>query len=189
MPTQKKRDMVEELREKFSRCTIALATDYTGLDVNAMTDLRRLMRDKNVEYRVVKNTIAYLGADSANRPQMKEIVQGPTALAFGYDDPIAVAKTVEEYIRINRSVLAIRGAVLEQRTLTPAEVTMLCSLPPKNELIAQFMGQVQSPVVAFLGQLQVPLRSLMTVLNGPLASLSILLQRRAEQLRSQEQSG
>ncbi len=181
--------MVEELREKFSRCTIALATDYTGLDVNAMTDLRRQMRDKNIEYMVVKNTIAYLSADSADRPQIKDIVQGPTALAFGYDDPIAVAKAVEEYIRINRSVLAIRGAVLEQRTMTPAEITVLCNLPPKNELVARLLGQAQSPIVALLGQLQAPLRGLQTILNGPLASLAILLQQRAEQLKSQEQSG
>jgi large subunit ribosomal protein L10 len=189
MPTKKKMELVEELREKFSRCTIVLATDYTGLNVNAMTDLRRQMRDKNLEYRVVKNTLAYLSADSADRAEIKDIVHGPTAIAFGYDDPIPVAKAVEEYIRVNRSVLAIRGAVVDRRVLSPSEVTVLCNLPPRDVLVAQFMGQVQTPLAALLGQLQSPLRGLHTVLSGPLTSLVILLQQRAEQLKAQEQHG
>ena len=119
MPTQKKADTVEELRDKFTRCTIAVATDYTGIDGNTMTDLRRQMQSKNIEYMVVKNTLTYLAADSADRPQIKDIVQGPTALAFGYEDPADVAKALEEYIRVNRSVLAIKGGVLNDRTLSP----------------------------------------------------------------------
>ena len=92
MPTQKKIDTVEELRQKFLRCTITVATNYTGLDVNAMTDLRKKMRESEVEYRVVKNNLTYLAADAAERPEIKGIVQGPTALAFGYEDPIRVAR-------------------------------------------------------------------------------------------------
>ena len=186
MPTKKKREMVEELKEKFSQCTIAVATDYTGLSVNTMTELRQKMREKDIEYRVVKNTLTYLAADSANRPQMKEIVKGSTALAFGYKDPVEVAKALEEYIRVNRSLLTIRGAVLDKRTLSPPEVLTLSNLPPRSELVAQLLGQVQLPLAMLLGQLQAPMRALLTMLNGPLVSLTILLQQRAEQLKSQE---
>ena len=187
MPTKRKVDMVDELREKFARCTIAVATDYRGLPVNTMTELRQKMREKDVEYRVVKNTLTYLAADSSNMPQMKEIVQGPTALALGYGEPQQVAQALEEYIRVNRSSLAIRGAVLEGRTLSPAQVTLLSNLPPKIELVAQLLGQVQLPLSALLGQLQVPMRGLLTVLNGPLSSLTMLLHQRAEQLKSQQE--
>jgi large subunit ribosomal protein L10 len=186
MPTQKKADTVEELRDKFARCTIAVATDYTGIDGNTMTDLRRQMQSKNIEYMVVKNTLTYLAADSADRPQIKDIVQGPTALAFGYEDPADVAKALEEYIRVNRSVLAIKGGVLNDRTLSPDEMTSLATLPPKPDLLALLMGQMQAPLSGLMGQLQAPIQGLVTVLNGPVASLSILLQQRAEQLRSQE---
>ena len=186
MPTQKKIDTVDELRDKFTKCTITIATDYTGLSVNMMTDLRQKMREKNVEYRVVKNNLTYLAADYANKPQIKEVVQGPTALAFGYENPTEVAKTLEEYIRVNRSPLAIRGAVLDNRTLTSAEVLALSTLPPREVLIAQLLGQMQSPIARLMGQLQAPISRLAGALNGPLVSLTILLQQRAEQLKSQQ---
>ena len=188
MPTKKKMGMVEDLTDKFTRCTITIATDYTGLPVNTMTELRQRMREKDVEYRVVKNTLTYLAADSANRPQIKDIVKGPTALAFGYQEPEVVAKALEEYIRVNRSSLAIRGAVLEGRILSPAEVLTLSTLPSRGELVAQFLGQVQLPLIALAGHLRAPTSRLLTVLNGPVASLTILLQRRVEQLNVREES-
>jgi large subunit ribosomal protein L10 len=189
MPTKKKVEFVEELREKFTRCTITVATDYTGLGVNTMTELRRAMREKQIEYRVVKNTLTYLAADAAERPQIKEIVQGPTALAFGYEDPVDVAKALEEYIRVNRSVLAIRGAVLDGRALSPAEVTMLANLPPRAQLVAQLLGQTQAPLTGLLGRLQAPLYGLLGALNGTLTSFGSVLQQRVEQLKVQGEVG
>jgi large subunit ribosomal protein L10 len=188
MPTRKKIDMVEELSDKLARCTIAVATDFTGLSGNMMTELRQNMRDKHVEYRVVKNTITRLAAESASNPQIKEVVQGPTGLAFGYGDPVEVAKALVEYIRVNRSTLAIRGAVLDGHTLTPAQVVSLSNLPPRAQLVAMLLGQIQSPVATLLGQLQAPARSLLAVLNGPVASLAVLLQQRAAQMSSQGES-
>ena len=188
MPTKKKMELVEQLTEKFNQCTIAVATNYSGLPVNTMTELRQKMREKGVEYRVVKNTLVYLAADAAHKPQIKEIVQGPTALAFGYQEPAAVAKALEEYIRVNRSALTIRGAVLDGRTLVSAEVVTFANLPPKTELVAQLVSQVRLPLVTLLGQLQAPMLRLVTVLNGPLASFTVLLQQRAQQLKSQGQS-
>ncbi len=189
MPTKKKVEFVEELREKFARCTIAVATDYTGIGVNTMTELRRAMRDKQVEYRVVKNTLTYLAADSADRPQIKDIVQGPTALAFGYEDPVTVAKALEEYIRVNRSVLTIRGAVLDGRTLSSADVNMLANLPPKPQLVAQLLSQTQAPLSGLLSHLQAPLYGLLGALNGTMTSLGSVLQQRVEQLQAQGEAG
>ena len=187
MPTQRKMDQVEELKQKFTECTIIVATDYTGLSVNAMTDLRRKMRENNVEYRVVKNTLTYLAADAAGRPQIKDIVQGPTCLAVGYQDPIEVAKALEEYIRVNRSPLTIKGAVFEGRILTPDQVLALPKIPPKEQLVAQLLGQMQSPLIIFMGQLQSPLYRLLRTLNGPLTLFANLLQQRAEQLKAQQE--
>ena len=186
MPTQKKVDMVEELRGKFSSCTITVATDFTGLGVNTMTDLRQRMRDREVEYRVVKNTITYLAADAAEKPELREIVQGPTGLAIGYGDPVETAKALEEYIRVNRSTLAIRGALLGRRTLSASEVVTLSNLLPREQLVSQLLGQLQAPLANLAGQLQAPISRLLNALNGPLVALDVLLQQRAAQLRSQE---
>ncbi len=176
MPTQRKIDRVEELKEKLERSTITLTTSYTGISVNEMTDLRRRMREAGVEFTVVKNTLMQLASDQAQRPNVKEIVQGPTAVALGYDDPLDVAKAVTEYIRTARSTLAIQGAVLgDGPAMDSAEVNRLASLPPKPQMVATLLGQLQSPAQRLLG-----------ALNGPLTNLGGLLQARIRQLEGQE---
>ena len=179
MPTEDKIDRVNDLKDKLERCTIALTANYTGIGVNEMVDLRRRMREAGVEFTVVKNTLMDLAAEAAQRPQVKEIVQGPTVVAFGYGDPLDVAKAVSEYVRTARSTLSVQGAVLEDGSmLPPAEVNRLATLPSKTQLVANLMGQLQAP-----------LQRLLTVLNGPLQNLDSLLQARIRQLESAESGG
>ena len=177
MPTQAKIDRVAELKDKLESCSIALTAGYSGIPVNNINDLRRRMREANVEFIVVKNTLVNLAAQEANVPQFSEIVEGPTAIAFGYDDPVDVAKAVSEYIRSTRSPLAIRGAILgagPAPALLPQEVERLASLPAKPQLLANLLGQIQSPISRLMG-----------VLNGPLQNLDGLLQARIRQLEEQ----
>ena len=174
MPTQEKIDRVATLQDKLERCSIAVTTNYTGITVNEMIDLRRQMRAAGVEFTVVKNTLMYLASEAAHRPQVKDIVQGPTAVALGYADPLDVAKAVSDYIRNARSALIIQGAVLGDGPVMEApEVVRLASLPPKPELLA-----------TLLGQLQAPLSRLAAVLNGPLQNFDGLIQARIRQLEA-----
>ena len=174
MPTQAKIDKVSELKDKLERSSIALATKCTNLDVNEMNELRKKTREAGVEFVVIKNTLMHLAADAASKPQIKEIVQGPTAIAFGYDEPVDVAKTLHEYITSTRSELSIQGAVIGDGPVLPAaDVIRLAGLPPKPQLIAQLLGQVQAPIYGLLN-----------VLNGPLWNLGGLLQARIQQLES-----
>ena len=176
MPTHAKVDQVNKLKEKLERSSIVVTTTYTNLNVNEMTELRRRTRLAGFEYLVIKNTLMYLAADAAQRPQLKEIVQGPTAIAFGYDEPVDVAKTLHEYIRSTRSALTIQGAVVGDGPVLPTrEVERLATLPAKPQLVAMFLGQVQAP-----------LYGLLYVLNGPLLNLGGLLQARIQQLESEE---
>ena len=176
MPTQEKMNRVQELKDKLERSTITVTTDYTGISVNEMTDLRSRMRSAGVEFTVVKNTLMYLASEQAQRPNVKEIVQGPTAVALGYHDPLDVAKAVSDYIRTSRSVLAIRGAVMgDGPVMSAVEVARLAALPPKPQLVASLLGQLQSPIQRLLG-----------VLNGPLINLDRLIQARITQLEQQE---
>ena len=131
MPTQEKFDRVEELKEQLERSTITFGADYTRTTVNQMVELRRAMRANGLEFTVVKNTLMYLAAEQAGKPQVKEIVQGPTAVAFGYDDPAAAAKALADYARANANSFSIRGAVLgDSPPMGPEGVTRLATLPP-----------------------------------------------------------
>jgi large subunit ribosomal protein L10 len=157
----------------MERCTIAISTDYTGLAVGAMTDLRRALRERNVQFRVVKNTLAHLAAEAAERPGLKDIVRGPTGIAFGYGDPTEPAKALTEYIRSTRLPIKVMGALMGERTLTADEVSALALLPSREELIARLMGQLQAPVAG-----------LVSVLNAPISGLARVLQRHVEKLET-----
>jgi large subunit ribosomal protein L10 len=172
LPTQAKVDRVEELKDKLERCSIAVSTNYAGIGVNDITDLRRRMRDAGVEFTVVKNNLMKLACDASQRPQAKTMVEGPTAIAFGYDDPSVVPKALAEYIRTTRLPLDIQGAIMgEGAVLPPSDVTRMATLPDKSQLLASLLGQMLAPLQGLLG-----------IMNGPVRSLSGLMQARIQQL-------
>ena len=174
MPTQAKIDRVDELKEKLERCSIAVSTNYAGIGVNDITDLRRRMRDAGVEFTVVKNNLMKLACDASQIPQAKTMVEGPTAIAFGYDDPAVPPKALAEYIRTSRLPLDIQGAVMEGGVLLPpGDVNRLATLPAKPQLVATLLGQMQAPLTQLLG-----------IMNGPVRSLGGLMQARIQQLEA-----
>ena len=175
VPTEAKRAQVESIRELLESSTAVVSTDYTGLSVESMTDLRRALRGNGVGFRVVKNTLTHLAADAAGKPGMKEIVEGPTGIAFSTDDPVAPAKALREFIRSSRSQMTIRGGLLGEQVLSAAEVDRLADVPSKDELIARLMGQIMAPVT-----------SLAYVLDAPVASLARVLQRKIDTAAEQE---
>ena len=174
MPTQAKIDRVDELKEKLERCSIAVSTNYAGMSANDITDLRRRMRAGGVEFTVVKNNLMKLACDASQMPQAKAIVEGPTAIAFGYDDPTVAPKALADYIRTSRLPLDIQGAVMEGGVmLPPSDVSRLATLPAKPQLVATLLGQMQAPLTQLLG-----------IMNGPIRSLGGLMQARIQQLEA-----
>ena len=165
MPTPRKEAQVEEIKDKLSRCTIAIATGYQGLSAADMTELRRRLREQGIEYRVVKNTLPYLAARELGREGIGEVMQGPTGLAFGYGDEVAVARGLNTYIITTRSPLVIHGALMDSRVITGDQVRSLATLPPREELLSRLLGQMQAPVTGLVTVLSAPLRSLVTVLQ------------------------
>jgi large subunit ribosomal protein L10 len=151
MPTAKKEADVAELEDLVGRSVVAISTSYRGLKVSEMTALRRRMREAGVDIRVVKNTLLRIAADRAGKPDLINIVEGPTAVIFGYDDVSKPAKAVTEYIRTARSALTITGAFMDGQVMKPAAVADLASLPSREALIAQFVGGMQSPIATFSG--------------------------------------
>ena len=155
----------------MSQCTVAISTDHSGMNVGSMTDLRRALRNRGVQFRVVKNTLAHRAADVADRPALKQIIEGPTGIAFGYGEPTEPAKALTEFIRSTRSPLRIRGGVMDNRVLTSQEVDRLATLPSREELIGRLMGQLQAPVSRLVFTLQGPISGLARVLQGRIESL------------------
>ena len=107
MPTDAKRENVADLADRIKRSTIAIATDFSGLGVNQLTELRRRLREQGVEYRVVKNRLAALAATEAGVDRFRELLEGVTGIVFGYGEPEAAAKVVDQYVRQTRSPLRI----------------------------------------------------------------------------------
>ena len=152
------------------------------MSVNAMTELRRHLRAQGIEYRVVKNTLTERAAAAAGHSEVKEILEGPTGIAFGYGDAIGPVKVLVDYIRTNRLPMVVRAAALEGRVFRDAQLAALTTLPPKEVLVAQLVGQLALPIVRLTAALNQPLLGLVNVLNGPLRGLaSVLRQRIAQQ--------
>ena len=171
MPTEAKEAAVADLTDRMSRSTIAIATDFSGLSVNQVTELRKQLRASGVEYKVVKNRIAAIAAAESGIDSFKDILEGATGVVFGYDDVVAAAKALDEYVKQTRVELKIRKGVMDGAVITPAQVSALAALPPKEQLLAMFLGQLNAPITG-----------LVHVLNGTISGLAVVLQRRAEQL-------
>ena len=122
MPTEKKEKLVAELQDAFSRCSVGILTDYRGLTVAEMSTLRRKLREANVEYKVIKNSLAQIAATNAGKAALTDKFVGPMAIAFGFGEIPEAAKVVTEYIKSSKSILSIKGAFFEDEVLDAAGV-------------------------------------------------------------------
>jgi large subunit ribosomal protein L10 len=170
-----KAQVIERLATKL-RSGSAVLVDYQGMDVARSTDLRRRSRESGVDFVVAKNTLTKRAADEAGVEGLAEFLVGPTALAFS-EDPVASAKLMAEFADQVES-FALKGGLLEGgRVLDEADVVALSKLPSREQLIAQVVGGISSP-----------LSGLVTVLNNTVQGLVVALGQIAEQKQGAEQS-
>jgi large subunit ribosomal protein L10 len=166
MLREKKVQIVSNLADELSRSTIVIATNYQGLLAKQLAELRNALSKAGVGYHVVKNTLVYRAADQAGKPQLRDIIDGPVALAFGYDDIVNTAKALSQYIKSAALPLQIRGGLLGDRILPPEEVAILADLPPREVLISKLIGQLQAPIGTLHNILSFPLQGLLNVLHN-----------------------
>jgi large subunit ribosomal protein L10 len=167
--------VIESLTAKL-RAGSAVLVDYQGMDVARSTVLRRRSRESGVDFVVAKNTLTRRAADEAGVEGLSEFLVGPTALAFS-EDPVASAKLMAEFADQVES-FALKGGLLEGgRVLDETEVVALSKLPGREQLLAQIVGGISSP-----------LAGLVTVLNNTIQGLVVALGQIAEQKQSAEQS-
>ena len=173
MPRPQKQEQVALLTEKLSKARVAVLTDYRGLTVSQIEDLRARLRGGDVEFRVVKNTLARRAAVDTGHADFQNALKGPVAIAFGYDDVASPVRLLQDFTRQTRLRLDIVGGLVEGRTMTGDQVRQLADLPSRETLIAQLMGTIQSPVA-----------TLATALNSPLAQLAGALESYKNQLEA-----
>lgn len=171
MPSMKKIQQVQNLEQFLDGATIVIGTNYAGMTVAQMEALRRVLRQSGLDYRVVKNRLASRAAGHLGGDNLDGILQGPTALVVGRTDVVEPARALTSYVRTTRLNLPLTGAVVNGRTLTPAEVEALATLPPREILLGQVLGGMQGV-----------LRGLVTVLNAHLAGVVTVLEARRRQL-------
>jgi large subunit ribosomal protein L10 len=163
---EQKAEQVDLLTEKLKKAKVAVLTDYRGLTVSQIQDLRGKLRTGDVEYRVVKNTLARRAAASAGVSELEKELEGPLAIAFGYDDLSVPSKLINEWVRTTRLKLEVKGGLVEGRVFSPDQVKQLADLPSRETLIAQLLGTLQSPVGQLVGIMQTPLQQLLGVLDA-----------------------
>ena len=163
MRIEEKQQIVEDLREKFSKSAIIVLTDYKGLDVAAMNDLRRRLRTEEIEYRVVKNTILIRASADNDGELIKDFFKGPSAVALSYDDPIAPAKVLTQFAK-DHEQLEIKVGVMGGNVLDAAAVTALAKLPSREMLLGQFLSALNAVPTSFVRTIAEVPRSFVSVL-------------------------
>lgn len=156
MRRQEKSKVVGSLREKLEHARVVLVAQAFGLDSGQAIKLRRAVRQAGGELRVAKNTLARLAVQESRYADLSQFLAGPTALVFGYDDPVAVAKALVQFSGEAGEKLAIKGGGLEGRTLDAGAVKQLGELPPRGVLLGTLLGLLQAPAVQLLRTMQEP---------------------------------
>lgn len=160
-----KKQVVEEIKVRLQKTQGAVLADYRGLNVAEVTELRSKLRDAGVEFKVLKNTLTRIAANEVGLEGLDPYLEGPTAIAFGIDDPVAPAKILSDFAKTHKA-LEIKAGILENKVIDIQGVKDLAELPPREVLLAKALGAMQSPMYGFAGSLQGLLRNLVYVLDA-----------------------
>ena len=155
MANQEKTAAVAEITERFQGSSAAVLTEYRGLTMSQLTQLRRSL-GSDTTYAVVKNTLTKRAAAEAGFPVPDELLTGPTAIAFIKGDPVEAAKGLRDFSRTN-PLLVIKGGVLEGKALSPAEIRQLADVEPREVLLARMAGAMTGSLAKAAGLFQAPL--------------------------------
>ncbi len=153
MPRGKKNEFIDEFKERLAQSSNVYVTDFTGLSVKHMTDLRRRFHDEGAEYVVVKNTLAVRALHEASIDSLDDVFAGPTGFVFFGSEPVGAAKVLADFRKNLANKPAIKAGLMDGQRVTPDEIQHLATLPTRAELLAQAAGAMQAPLQGFVGAL------------------------------------
>ena len=163
--TESKAAVVAEIKDKLTRAQGVVLVNYAGITVQEVTALRAQFRAAGIDYKVYKNTLVARAANELGIQGMDEYLHGSTAFAFGYNDPVAPAKVMSDYIAKAKK-MEIKGGVLESKVIDASGVEGLSKLPSKEIMVVMLLGVMNAPARNFVSVLSGPARSLAQVLNA-----------------------
>ena len=143
-----KQVVIDEIKDKFERAESAVVIDYMGITVEQANAMRSKLREANVDYTVYKNTLVKRAIDGTDFAQLAEVLEGPSAFAFSYDDATAPARVLNQAIKDFKK-MEFKGGFVEGEYYDKDSLTQIANIPSRDELIAKFMGSIQSPIANF----------------------------------------
>jgi large subunit ribosomal protein L10 len=162
---QQKQQISQELHDKLTRSKVLIVTDYKGLDVQSMNALRRKLREADIEYRVVKNTLLRRASEETDAALIKEHFIGPSAIAISYEDPVAPAKVLTEFAKEHKH-LEIKAGVMEGKALDLDAIKALSALPSREVLLGKLLSVINGVPTNMVRALNAIPQQLLTVLQA-----------------------
>jgi len=142
---EEKKKAVQQLKEKLKASRVLILTDYRGLNVAEINELRNQLLEKGIEYKVVKNTLTKIATTEAGLDELNSYLEGPVAIAFAEDDPVVPAKVLSNFAKQNNK-LEIKGGMLAGNIIDVAKIKTIAELPPRDVLLGKVVGGMQAPV-------------------------------------------
>ncbi len=166
MKRSEKEQIIAEVKEKIERAKGMYFADFTGITVDEVNELRREFRKANIDYQVVKNTLARKALESVTEyDKVIDKLVMPTAIAFGYDDPVAPAKIIKKFREKNEK-LKLKVCVIEKQVFEGNQLDQIAKLPTRGEIIAGILGSIQSPISGVVGAVAAVMRDLVSVIDA-----------------------
>lgn len=163
---EQKEKQVERYSEKIGRAPVMIWSNYQGITVAEISELRRQLRAAGAQVMVVKNTLMQLALKGTNLPHDPEVMGGPCAVTFVYDDVAPAAKAVADFARRHEASFQIKGGLVGGKIADVAQIRSLATLPSREVLLARVAGGIQAPISGLAGTLAAVIRGLLNVVNA-----------------------
>ncbi len=160
-----KQDKIEAIKEKVNKAKVAVVTEYRGMSVEEITNLRRELQKENADYMVTKNTLAKLAVKGTEFEVLDQVFKGPIAIAFGFEDQAAPAKVLAKFIKEKKKGEIIAAAI-EGQLLNAEEAKALATIPSREELYAKMLGCINSPATGIAGAVNAVMSSLVRAVDA-----------------------
>ena len=165
MNKEQKIQIVKDIADKFQKAKGVVITDYKGLSVKDISELRLKLQNKSCEYKVFKNSLIQLAINEIGLESLKDFLIGPTAIAFEYEDAASSAKIISDFQK-EHETLKVKAGLLGGKILKPADIKSLAFLPDRNMLLSLLMARMKLPILGMANVLAAPLRELVNVLDS-----------------------
>ena len=165
MERREKEQVIADLHKQVEKLKAAVLTNYRGLNVEQMSQLRNRLREEKISFNVVKNTLMKLASEGTNLEKLKDYFVGPTAIAIAYGDPVSLAKILLDFQK-TQPLLQIKAGLVEGQVTSPEEVRSLASMPPREVMLAQVLQGIQMPGAQLAGVLNTVIQQVVNVVQA-----------------------